>query len=727
MDTATVLAQRWLPGIDTMLGQVRTLFVGVLLAWPVFGLWGLSDTSGDAAVAGAVAAVLFPVWIFIGYRRQRFPAWSWIVEGACVCLIAEACDFGATIGLIFAWVCFRSLYGEVREKYLAATVLCALAVVAIVVYSAEPRDAVPLLFTALLLVGANHVLARGCIARDRVAYRRRTMASVGSGLVAATTRAEAMEVTMRAALQMDRAVTAALIFKIAGPALRVAAVTDEAGVDTLGWVTEYDRLPEVIRAELRPEGYAIIEGPAAAETTEVLRLPRRDVVAVAPLTANGHAFGMLVLTFDRPPAGDLSDAMVTLADSAALTLDQLLSRTRLGIVVEYSPDTLILAAEAGSIRFVNPAAATLLGCQSGDLLGRNLWSLVNEEDLTKLIDSGSAEAPPTAVPCRLRASADAGWAEVEALVKRVTEHDGSRSIVFTARDVSDRHQLELELRHAQKLESVGRLAAGIAHEINTPIQFVGDNVRFMESAFADLDRLLTAYRELVAAGPDPAGFEAARQKVDEVASEIDMDFLMEDIPTAISQTLEGVVRVANIVRAMKAFGHPGTEEKSPSDLNEAIRNTLVVAANEIKYVADVEADYGDLPLVYCHLGDINQVVLNLVVNAAHAIGSADRGRGTIRVRTRLDDDGYVTIEVADTGTGVPPEIADRLFEPFFTTKEVGSGTGQGLPLVRSLVTDRHGGTIDFTSTEGQGTVFTVRLPVGGAGDPQHGDMAEAAV
>src|SRR4051812_3321104 len=109
MDTATVLAQRWLPGIDTMLGQVRTLFVGVLLAWPVFGLWGLSDTSGDAAVAGAVAAVLFPVWIFIGYRRQRFPAWSWIVEGACVCLIAEACDFGATIGLIFAWVCFRSL------------------------------------------------------------------------------------------------------------------------------------------------------------------------------------------------------------------------------------------------------------------------------------------------------------------------------------------------------------------------------------------------------------------------------------------------------------------------------------------------------------------------------------------------------------------------------------------------------------------------------------------
>jgi PAS domain S-box-containing protein len=726
METATVLRRRWLPGIDTMLGQVRTLFLGVLLAWPVFGLWGLAHTAGRAAVAGAVAALLFPVWILIGYRRQRFPAWSWIGEGACVCLIAVACDFGATIGLIFAWVCFRSLYGELREKYLAAAVLCVLTVAAVLIFSAKPADAVPLLFTGLLLLAANHLLGRACVTRDRVAYRRRTMASVGSGLVGATTRAEAMEVTMRAALQMDHAVSTALIFKIAGSALRVAAVAGESADDTLGWITEYSRLPEVIRAQLRPEGYAIIEGPAAAEATEVLRLPRRDVLAIAPLTAHGDAFGMLVLTLDRRPAGDLSDAMVTLADGAALTLDQLLSRTRLSIVVEHSPDALILAGEAGAIRFVNPAAATLLGCQGDDLLGRNLWSLVNDDDATTLFESAS-EGAPTAVPCRIRGGEDAGWVDVEALVKHVTEHDGSRSIVFTARDVSERHRLEIELRHAQKLESVGRLAAGIAHEINTPIQFVGDNVRFLESAFADLDRLCAAYRELAEAGPDPAGFEAARRKVDEVAAEIDMDFVMDEVPTAISQTLEGVSRVANIVRAMKSFGHPGTEEKTRADLNDAIRNTLVVANNEIKYVADVEAEYGELPLVHCHLGDINQVVLNLVVNAAHAIGSAGRGRGTIRVSTRLADDGYAVIEVADTGTGVPPEIADRLFDPFFTTKEVGSGTGQGLPLVRNLVTDRHGGTIDFVSKVGEGTVFTVRLPVEGTADPQLGDMVEATV
>ena len=347
--------------------------------------------------------------------------------------------------------------------------------------------------------------------------------------------------------------------------------------------------------------------------------------------------------------------------------------------------------------------------------------------MAALRDVASSFERPAALPCRIRGRGSAEWTDVEALVEYVSEHDGSRSIVFTARDVSERHRLELELRHAQKLESVGRLAAGIAHEINTPIQFVGDNVRFLETAFTDLDRLLGAYRELVSAAQAQGGIEAALHELETVATDVDIEFVMEEVPVAISQTLEGINRVAHIVRAMKAFGHPGTEEQVRADLNEAISNTIVVANNEIKYIADVETDLGDLPLVHCHLGDINQVVLNLVVNAAHAIGAADRGRGTIRISTRLDD-GYAVIEVADTGTGVPPEIADKLFDPFFTTKEVGTGTGQGLALVRTLVTDRHGGTIDFTSTVGAGTVFTVRLPVAGLDEPQPADqLVEASL
>ena len=183
---------------------------------------------------------------------------------------------------------------------------------------------------------------------------------------------------------------------------------------------------------------------------------------------------------------------------------------------------------------------------------------------------------------------------------------------------------------------------------------------------------------------------------------------------AIDQTLQGVERIATIVRAMKAFGHPSGEQKAPADLNQAARDTLIVANNAFKYVADVVTDFGDLPPVWCHLGDINQVLLNLIVNASQAISEAvDRngGRGTITVRTSCDGT-EVVIEVADTGVGIPPEIAERIFEPFFTTKGVGEGTGQGLSLAYSLVRDRHNGSIGFRTEPGRGTIFTVRLPVG---------------
>jgi signal transduction histidine kinase len=188
--------------------------------------------------------------------------------------------------------------------------------------------------------------------------------------------------------------------------------------------------------------------------------------------------------------------------------------------------------------------------------------------------------------------------------------------------------------------------------------------------------------------------------------------VVEEVPDAIRQTLAGIERVATIVRAMKAFGYTDNELKTPADLNQAIANTLVVANSELKYVADVETDFAELPPIWCYPGDINQVLLNLVVNAAHAIGSAGTGRGLIRVRTHVDGD-HVVIAVADSGTGIPPEVAKKVFEPFFTTKDVGVGTGQGLALCWSLVVERHNGSIDFETRPGVGTTFTVRLPVHG--------------
>jgi signal transduction histidine kinase len=270
-----------------------------------------------------------------------------------------------------------------------------------------------------------------------------------------------------------------------------------------------------------------------------------------------------------------------------------------------------------------------------------------------------------------------------------------------ARQRALREQAEVELRQAQKLEAVGRLAAGIAHEINTPIQFVGDNTHFLQDAFASLQTLLGHYqalRDAVAAGEEDA----------------DLAYLADEVPRALAQTLEGVDRVASIVRALKEFAHPDTKERVPADLNGALKSTLIVARNELKYVADVETDFGSIPAVVCQVGDVNQVFLNLLVNAAHAIadaGGAEDQKGTIRVRTWQEND-QVVVAIGDSGCGIPEAIRSKIFDPFFTTKEVGCGTGQGLALARAVIVEQHGGSLTFETAEGRGTTFYIRLPVG---------------
>ncbi len=269
-------------------------------------------------------------------------------------------------------------------------------------------------------------------------------------------------------------------------------------------------------------------------------------------------------------------------------------------------------------------------------------------------------------------------------------------------EIANRRRVESELQVAHRLEAVGQLAAGIAHEINTPIQFIGDNLRFLRDAIDGQSKVIAA--QDAALGQD--GATAARA----VAESVDLQFLIEEAPKAIEQSLEGVERVAGLVRALKEFSHPGSPERRPADLNQAIRTTLAVARNEYKYVADLEVDLDPaLPEVPCHISEINQVVLNLVVNAAHALEGRAAGRGRILVTSRLNG-GWVDILVADNGCGIPPAIRERIFEPFFTTKPVGKGTGQGLYLAHTIVA-RHHGRILVDSEVGQGTTFTVRLPV----------------
>ncbi len=282
--------------------------------------------------------------------------------------------------------------------------------------------------------------------------------------------------------------------------------------------------------------------------------------------------------------------------------------------------------------------------------------------------------------------------------------------------------LQERATQTQKLESIGQLAAGIAHEINTPAQFVGDNLRFLRDSVAGLLAAVGAQAELLGrlARGESLEAELLRQTLATV-EELDFEYLRSEIPMAFAQSIDGVDRVAKIVGAMKQFSHPGVSDRIHVNLNEAIESTVTVSRGEWKLVAEVEVDLDpELPDVECAPGEINQVLLNLIVNAAHAIAdvSSEREKGHIRIATRREET-QVRISISDTGKGIPREIRERIFEPFFTTKEVGKGTGQGLAIAYEVVVRQHKGSIEFESEAGKGTTFTVRLPIAfPAADPQ---------
>jgi two-component system NtrC family sensor kinase len=265
-------------------------------------------------------------------------------------------------------------------------------------------------------------------------------------------------------------------------------------------------------------------------------------------------------------------------------------------------------------------------------------------------------------------------------------------------DITERKLAEQRLAAGEKLESIGRLAAGVAHEINTPIQFLNDSVYFIREAMQDL---LAHNAKLTAMLPSPP------------EPDPEIEDLKLELPPALDRVVDGLARIAEIVRSMKEFSHADQEEKSRVDLNRAIASTLVIARTEYKYVADVQTEFAnELPLVTCHGGQINQVVLNLVVNAAHAIEDVVRGtgnKGLIKVKTQVEG-AEVVISVSDTGRGIPEAIRSRIFDPFFTTKEVGKGTGQGLSIAHNVI-KAHGGKLEFVTEIGKGTTFLVRLPL----------------
>jgi signal transduction histidine kinase len=308
------------------------------------------------------------------------------------------------------------------------------------------------------------------------------------------------------------------------------------------------------------------------------------------------------------------------------------------------------------------------------------------------------------------------------------ESKGERWLHGLILDITAQRQLEQELAQSQKLESVGRLASGVAHEINTPVQFVSDSTHFLKSATADLLNVvgkLQAVRDAVVAGQPYSDALADATLAEEDA---ELEYLVTQMPKAVDRCLDGLGRVATIVRSMKEFAHPDSRDMVSVDLNRAVESTLTIARSEYKYVADLETDFGELPPVICHVGDVNQVVLNIVVNAAQAIEDVVKGsgrKGLIKVSTRSDGDAVI-VAIRDTGGGIPARVADRVFDPFFTTKEVGKGTGQGLSMARRVIVDRHNGDLRFETEPGAGTTFFIRLPVNGLPRSADADASRAA-
>ncbi len=400
------------------------------------------------------------------------------------------------------------------------------------------------------------------------------------------------------------------------------------------------------------------------------------------------------------------------------------ARDKLQAVFASLGDGLFVLDTEGNCLLVNPAAEQLLGLTEAELVGRPILEQIagmqfesellskttRNEDATFRGKNGISIPVSFVMNPFLRDGVPHGCVLA---FRDITQLKHGETALAAAQEV--RAKMEIELHQAQKLEAVGRLAAGVAHEINTPVQFTNDSVTFAKDAFGDLAQLIEEYRVLTQSVMDGTSSPQAAVAVRDSEEKADLEYLLEHLPTGLDRALEGLTRVASIVRSMKEFAHPDQKEMTSVNLNQAISSTLTVARNEYKYVADLEMDLGDIPHVTCHAGAINQVILNLVVNAAHAIGDVvgDSGaKGRLTVRTRSDGD-HVLISIGDTGTGIPPEFQGRIFEPFFTTKEVGKGTGQGLALARQVVSERHGGSLTFETERGKGTTFFIRIPFQG--------------
>ncbi len=383
------------------------------------------------------------------------------------------------------------------------------------------------------------------------------------------------------------------------------------------------------------------------------------------------------------------------------------SLTRLSEALVGAKEGVMVLEGDHTVLFANDAYANMFDYDLGQLIGN---THPPSQHTAKILSISKMQDPSEQDDFDL--SLNSAQGDVKTLEFSVgtiaNEQQHAPEYLVIARDVSERRKLESQLAQAQKLESVGQLAAGIAHEINTPTQYASNNLQFMGEAWDDIEPLfdhLNAFQE--SGDLDPNSLQSDWEKAD-------MAYLREEVPLALNQARSGLEQIANIVLAMKNFAHPGAENLEATDVNAAIRDTITIAKSEWKYVADVETDFDDTaPPIPAVRSALNQVWLNLIVNSAHAIENVVGGsdsKGKIQISTRVGEDSLI-VKFKDSGSGIPEDIQAKVFDPFFTTKSVGKGSGQGLAIARSVITDQHRGHISLISSADQGTEFTIKLPL----------------
>jgi PAS domain S-box-containing protein len=456
-----------------------------------------------------------------------------------------------------------------------------------------------------------------------------------------------------------------------------------------------------------------------------------------PLQCEGQVFAVLEFfaTVARPEDSELIELLSiagfqlgadelrarAMVRAEAAEAGALLTRTQFDAVSENAPGYILWIDREYRIQFIN---RVMPHHRRDEIIGadcRRFWPDADyaamSAKLRAVFDTGTPQRHELSMP---GPDGREIWLSIQ--MGPMREKGEIVGVVITSLDCTELKRTQLEFAAAQRWVSVGTLAAGIAHEINTPIQFVNDNVHFIGNATRRLlalaQKLAPLAQRIADAEPlavDPSLREAAAS-ANQATKAARLPFVEAEVPKAIDACIEGLGRVATIVQSLKEFAHPPSEHMEPADLNHVVERSVAIAINEYRYVADLDAHFGELPPVRCHASEIGQVVLNLVVNAAHAIADVVRGterKGTLEVCTRREDDQAV-VSIRDTGTGIPEAIRPRIFDPFFTTKPVGKGTGQGLALAWAVITQKHGGTLTFESTVGEGTTFYIRLPIAGA-------------